>query len=185
MSPLAHSISFGKKVKNLRDCARAKDHPIYSYRNEIGRPYLNLTDGPNLGHTAYEDFRAHTPSLFRSVQHERLVSMAKHFTSLTAFSFQSPWWPDPGLQGHFFIFLNCLLSLEDFQLLLVPKSFATSSKDDLECGGIQVAASYKKFARIARSKGDNQQLKFFSSEDYAPSDLSVDIPGIIDQEPVG
>lgn len=81
--------------------------------------------------------------------------MAKKFTTLKIFVFQSGWCPDPRMLSHVFTFLSCPLSLEDFQLLLVTKYFATFSKDDLECGGIQVVASYKKSVRIARSKGDN------------------------------
>lgn len=148
---------------------------------------LHLNESSIRGHTAYEDFRAHTPSLLQSVPHKCLVSMAKQFTTLTCFPYGSPFWPHPIMLRHVFTFLNCLPSLEELRLVLVPIRIALTlvTKECLESGGNKVAASYKKFARIARSKGDHQRLRLFKSADYAPSELSIDVSGIIDQELVG
>lgn len=121
----------------------------------------------------------------RDDQYKRFVSMARQFTTLKSFHYVSPFCTPSMMLRHVFTFLNCLFSLEEFRLVLVPGTLTTITKDSLELRGNQVAASYKKFARIARSKGNHQRLRLFACADYAPSELSVNVPGIIDQELVG
>lgn len=159
-------------------------HLLMRKRNWV---HLVIAESPYLGHTAYENFRAHTPSFLRSVQYKPLVSMARQFTTLKSFHYVSPFCTPPMMLRHVFTFLNCVLSLEELRLVLVPGRTALTNftMEGLESGGNQVAASYKKFARIARSKGDHQRLGLFKSADYAPSELSIDVSGIIDQELVG
>ena len=176
-------LSRGKaKESSALQMDKSPPHLLIRKRNW---DHLAITESPYLGHTAYQKSRAHTCSLLRSVQYQRLVSMARQFTTLISFHYVSPFCTPFTMLRQVFTFLNYLLSLEELRLVLVPRALTNITNQSLESLGREIALNYRTFARIARSKGYHQRLRLFTSADYAPSELSIDVPGIIDQELVG
>lgn len=117
--------------------------------------------------------------------------MARRMNFLTNLSYMAPQFLDKRSVRHVTTFVNCLPSLANLRVLLVPSPSSISGLSDAELSNAYalVIPVYRKFVSIVRSKG-SQRLRRFIMTDRFKEDLLINgmiirIADIITTELVG